>query len=103
MFFAAVQHCLTAMNIDSDVDSQLDENTLAAHSELPRVIPKETAERAVNLTEYFQDQRKIYEDVSSDLNNTTDNKLHLQALHEQNHNNFKYHKIFIIYRESNHI
>jgi hypothetical protein len=29
------------------------------------LISKETAESAVNLTEYFQDQRKHYEDVSS--------------------------------------
>lgn len=33
-----------------------------------RVIPKEIAANAVALTEYFQLQRRIYEDVSSNKN-----------------------------------
>ena len=52
------------MSSDSDDESHSND-TAPVNPDLSRVIPKETAERAVNLTEYFQDQRKIYEDVSS--------------------------------------
>ena len=52
------------MTSDSDDESHSDD-TASVNPDLSRVISKETAERAVNLTEYFQDQRKIYEDVSS--------------------------------------
>ena len=66
-FFGAVQYCLnhSRQSLDSEIDD--DNEMLTSSPILTRVIPKITAERAVCLTEYFQDQRKVYEDVSKSV------------------------------------
>lgn len=62
-------HCLQQRQYgfdgEPDEPSDLD---FEAPTPLTREISKETAERAVNLTEYFQDQRKHYEDVRIQIN-----------------------------------
>ena len=57
-------HCLQQRQygFDGEADEPSDPD-FEAPTPLTREISKETAERAVNLTEYFQDQRKHYEDV----------------------------------------
>ena len=55
----AITYCLQQQDplMDDDLPEEVDPT-------ITTLISKETAESAVNLTEYFQDQRKYYEDVS---------------------------------------
>ena len=55
----AITHCLQQQHpfMDDDLAEEVDPT-------ISTLISKQTAESAVNLTEYFQDQRRYYEDVS---------------------------------------
>lgn len=66
VLYSAITKCLPLQPlIESDSsDSEDMPDPVAAQNSFSRIIPKEIAEMAVALTEYFQMQRKIYEDVS---------------------------------------
>lgn len=75
MLYSAIKKHLPSPQLSDvlDISSEDDDNVNqisseegehSAQSSLPRIIPKEIAEMSVALTEYFQMQRKIYEDVS---------------------------------------
>lgn len=66
VLYSAIKICLPPQPANQDISDS--ENDLPQHvavqSSFSRIISKETTEMAVNLTEYFQTQRKIYENVS---------------------------------------
>lgn len=63
MLYSAIKKHLPSRHDELDIDFE-DDSADDSENSLSRIIPKEIAQMSVALTEYFQMQRKIYEDVS---------------------------------------
>ena len=61
VLYSAITECIVKHSLQQE-DETIDISD--KDIEFTKVIPKETAEMAVRLTEYFQFQRKVYEEVS---------------------------------------
>lgn len=63
--YTAIKVALTERGVKSptDIDSPTDVDSTAPDHKPPLEIPGDTAEMALHLTEYFQAQRQVYEEV----------------------------------------